>query len=117
VANALADGEQLLGSQPDRISGAALGAARLWLKSSALGVHGKEGSRSGVVLAFRELGMPFWLAVTLFEQGEWLLSEGRSTEVEPLYREAGEIFERLEARPWLERLDAVQAGVRAEIPA
>jgi tetratricopeptide (TPR) repeat protein len=52
---------------------------------------------------FRELAMPFWLAVTLTEHGEWLVSTGSSAEAEPLLAEAREIFERLEARPWLER--------------
>ncbi len=53
---------------------------------------------------FREVGFPFWLAVTLLEQGEWLVVEGRPGEAEALFAEAGEIFERLEARPWLERV-------------
>jgi hypothetical protein len=52
---------------------------------------------------FRELSLPFWLAVTLLEHGE-------STSDDSLLYEAREIFERLEARPWLERLDAVAAG-------
>ena len=41
---------------------------------------------------FRELGVPFWLAVTLLEQGEPAGIE-----------EARAIFERLGATPWLER--------------
>jgi len=48
---------------------------------------------------FRELKIPFWLAVTLLEQGE--LTGDAS-----LLGEAREIFERLEARPWLERIEA-----------
>jgi tetratricopeptide (TPR) repeat protein len=48
---------------------------------------------------FRNLGLPFWLAVTLLEHGEL-------TGDESLLAEAREIFERLEARPWLERLEA-----------
>jgi class 3 adenylate cyclase/tetratricopeptide (TPR) repeat protein len=66
---------------------------------------------------FRELGFPFYLAVTLLEQGEWLVAQGRRDEAEPLLVEAREIFERLEAKPWLERLDAVQAGTPTEISA
>jgi len=58
---------------------------------------------------FRELSLPFWLAVTLLEQGE--LTGDAS-----LLVEAREIFERLEARPWLERLEAV-APTRTEVPA
>jgi len=48
---------------------------------------------------FRELGVVFWLAVTLLEHGE-------RTSDDSLLDEAREIFERLEARPWLERLEA-----------
>jgi len=48
---------------------------------------------------FREYGLRFWLAVTLLEHGE-LTGDTASLE------EAREIFERLEARPWLERLRA-----------
>jgi hypothetical protein len=65
---------------------------------------------------FRELGTPFWLAVTLVEWGERLVAESRPTEADPLLSEAHEIFERLRARPWLGRLDrtvepeAVAAG-------
>ena len=66
---------------------------------------------------FRELGFPFYLAVTLLEQGEWLVAQARRDEAEPLLAEAREIFERLEAKPWLDRLEAVQAGTPIEIPA
>jgi hypothetical protein len=58
---------------------------------------------------FRDLSLPFWLALTLLEHGE--LTGDAS-----LLAEAREIFERLEARPWLERLDAV-APTRTEVPA
>ena len=58
---------------------------------------------------FREIGIPFWLAVTLLEHGEL-------TGDESSLGEAREIFERLEARPWLERLHAVGSR-RAEVPA
>jgi class 3 adenylate cyclase/tetratricopeptide (TPR) repeat protein len=72
--------------------------------------------RRGVGL-FRELGFPFYLAVTLLEQGEWLVAQGRGDEAEPPLAEAHEIFERLEAKPWLDRLDAAQAGTPKEISA
>jgi class 3 adenylate cyclase/tetratricopeptide (TPR) repeat protein len=55
---------------------------------------------------FRELGISFWLAVTLLEQGE---PAGLA--------EAREIFERLEATPWLERVAAAEAEQQARIPA
>ena len=58
---------------------------------------------------FRELGIAFWLAVTQLEHGE-LTSDAS------LLEEAREIFEQLEARPWLERLEAT-APTRVEAPA
>jgi predicted ATPase len=59
---------------------------------------------------FRELEMPFWLAVTLLEHGE-------ATGSDALLTEAREIFERLDAKPWLERLNSVQADTPAKIHA
>jgi class 3 adenylate cyclase/tetratricopeptide (TPR) repeat protein len=58
---------------------------------------------------FREMAVPFWMAVSLLEHGEWLISQQRTDEAEPLLAEAREVFERLQARPWLERLDKVWA--------
>ena len=57
---------------------------------------------------FRELGLPFWLAVTLLEHGEL-------TGDESSLAEAREIFEGLKATPWLER--AASTGVTAKVPA
>jgi len=64
---------------------------------------------------FRELALTFWLAVTLLEHGELLVQQARPAEAEPLLAEAGEIFERLRAAPWLERVDRArpEAGVPA----
>jgi len=47
---------------------------------------------SAAAALFRQLELPFWLAVTLLEQGD---ADGLD--------EAREIFERLGAKPWLER--------------
>jgi len=58
---------------------------------------------------FRDLSLPFWLAVTLLEHGEL-------TGDESLLAEAREIFDGLRAIPWLERLDAV-APIPTEVPA
>ena len=57
---------------------------------------------------FRELGIVFWLAVTQLEHGE--LTGDAS-----LLDESREIFERLEARPWLEGLEKV--GATTKVPA
>ena len=71
----------------------------------------------GAAGLFRELAVPFYLAVTELESSEWLVAQGRSEEAEPLLTEAREIFDRLEAKPWLDRLDAVQAETPSQIPA
>ena len=55
---------------------------------------------------FRELGVPFWLGVTLLEARE-----------EPGLTEAREIFERLGAAPWLERVLAAAAQLQPHAPA
>jgi class 3 adenylate cyclase/tetratricopeptide (TPR) repeat protein len=66
------------------------------------GVAAERSFKRGAAL-FRELGMPFWAAVTEFEHADWLVTEGRLEEAEPLLAEARETFERLGATPWLER--------------
>jgi hypothetical protein len=48
----------------------------------------------------------------LLEHGEWLAQSRQSEEAEPLLTEAREIFERLGAKPWLERLDALTEPAR-----
>ncbi|HZU20971.1 MAG TPA: adenylate/guanylate cyclase domain-containing protein [Gaiellaceae bacterium] len=63
---------------------------------------------------FGERGLVFHLARTELEHAEWLQANGRAAEAEPLLAQAREVFERLEARPWLGRLDGV---ARAEVPA
>jgi hypothetical protein len=55
----------------------------------------------------REIEAPFYMAVTLVEQGEWLASQQRGLEAEPFLTEARGIFERLDATPWVERVDRV----------
>jgi ATP/maltotriose-dependent transcriptional regulator MalT len=69
------------------------------------------------VAQFRELGIPFWLAVTLLEHAEWLAVQGRAAEAESHLDEAREIFERLEAAPWLERVTAAAAEPKRRVPA
>jgi ATP/maltotriose-dependent transcriptional regulator MalT len=66
---------------------------------------------------FRELSVPFYLAVAQLEHAEWLTAQGRADEAEELLAEAHEAFERLRATPWLERLDAVSARATARTPA
>ena len=92
--------------------------ARFRARLSASREDGAEADRlfRGAVGRFRELSVPFYMAVTELEHGEWLVGEGRADEAEPLLAEAREIFERLEATPWVERLGRV-GRPRAEVPA
>jgi tetratricopeptide (TPR) repeat protein len=59
---------------------------------------------------FREVRIPFWLAVSLLEHGEL-------TDDEASRAEAREIFESLGATPWLERLSAAAGSDRSVVPA
>jgi len=59
--------------------------------------------------SFRGLAMPFPLALAQLEHGEWLTAEGRAEHAAPILAEARETFERLQARPYLERLASVPA--------
>jgi predicted ATPase/class 3 adenylate cyclase len=75
-----------------------------------------ESAFAAATATFREFGMPFWLAATLTDHGEWLVSEGRALEAEQLLAEARETFERLGAEPWLSRVEkAAEAGRREEV--
>lgn len=74
-----------------------------------------EGRLRGAAGLFLELEVPFWTAVTRLELAERLSAWGRSDEATQLAAEAGEIFERLNANPWIERLAKV-AGDRVTAP-
>jgi class 3 adenylate cyclase/tetratricopeptide (TPR) repeat protein len=63
----------------------------------------------------RALELPFHLAVVQLEHGEWLLGRARPEDAEPLLAGARETFERLGARPWLERVDSLTPGATAEV--
>ena len=65
----------------------------------------------------RSLDLPFHVAVAQLEHAEWLAAQSRHTDAGPFLAEAREAFERLEATPWLQRLDVFEAGTPAEIPA
>jgi tetratricopeptide (TPR) repeat protein len=74
-----------------------------------------EAAFADATASFREIGMPFWLGVTLLEHGEWLVGQGRADDAEPLLAEAREVFARLEAKPWLER--TAEASEEMRVPA
>ena len=70
----------------------------------------------GVAAAgMRALELPFHLAVVELEHGEWLRERGRGDEASPLLLEARDIFDRLEAKPWLERVAAATGQAADEV--
>ena len=74
-----------------------------------------EESFKQAAAAFREYGMPFYLACTETEHAEWLASRHRREEAAALVAEARERFERLRATPWLERAEALEGAVRVPV--
>ena len=54
---------------------------------------------------FREVSLPFWLAVTLLQESEWLHAHHRGSEAVALLTESRGIFQRLAATAWLERVE------------
>ncbi len=58
--------------------------------------------------AARSLGRNGHLAPLLADYGAWLVECGRAAEAEPLLDEARELFGRMGAKRWLERIDAVK---------
>jgi class 3 adenylate cyclase/tetratricopeptide (TPR) repeat protein len=58
---------------------------------------------------FREIDAPFPLAVALLERAEALETAGRREDTEELLQEARAIFDRLKARPWLDRVARLRA--------
>ena len=54
---------------------------------------------------FTELELPFFLARARYEAAARLLAADRESEAEPLLAAAAETFERLQARPWLDRVE------------
>jgi tetratricopeptide (TPR) repeat protein len=70
---------------------------------------------TSAAVKLRQLELPFHLAVVQLEHGEWLTARGRPDDAQPLLGEARETFERLQAQPWLERIDAVSPGTPAEV--
>jgi tetratricopeptide (TPR) repeat protein len=97
-----------------RAIGARFGARRAALDGDAATAHAAFLAAADV---FREMETPFDLAVVLLEHGEWLSSNGRAAEAEPVLDEARATFERLRATPWLERLDRARVAPAEPEPA
>ena len=79
-------------------------------------LRGEQNVADGFIAAaeiYGESGFPLLRAETLIEHGEWLVSTGRADEAEPLLAEAEELFERLRARYWLDRIARCREGVPA----
>jgi class 3 adenylate cyclase/tetratricopeptide (TPR) repeat protein len=95
-------------------------AARFRAAVAARGGDAQEAERLFKQAAgrFRELSVPFYLAVVRLEHAEWLTAVGGADDAEQLFAEAREIFEQLEATPWLERLhERAAEGATAPAPA
>jgi predicted ATPase/class 3 adenylate cyclase len=88
-----------------RAFGARFGARRAGLDRDHATAHAGFLAAADI---FREVEMPFDLAVVRLEHAEWLTASGRSEEADPLLHEARSTFERLRATPWLERLARVE---------
>ena len=63
-----------------------------------------EAGFTAAIAQFRDLEMPFDLGVTLLELAEWLDGQDRHEDATALGLEALALFERLRARPWLDRV-------------
>jgi hypothetical protein len=63
---------------------------------------------------FRDLGLPFWLAVTRLEHAEVLAAEGRGEDAERMAAEAHATFAELRAQPWVERAAALAGSAATE---
>jgi class 3 adenylate cyclase/tetratricopeptide (TPR) repeat protein len=68
-------------------------------------LEGDERRYEAAEALFREFRLPFWLAVVQLEHAELLVGKGRVDEASLLLAEALETFERLDAKPWLERAE------------
>ncbi len=100
-----AKAEELVGTieaVPPGLRSPYLGAQALRFRARLATADDAPALFDAAAMRFREQKNPFWLAVTLLEHSEL-------TGDTALLDEAGEIFEQLEARPWLERLAAARS--------
>jgi hypothetical protein len=69
-----------------------------------------EAAFAAAARILRDTSLPFWLAVVQLEHAEARIAHDPRADVHALLAEARLTFDRLAARPWLERLSAVEAG-------
>ncbi|GAC1569717.1 MAG: adenylate/guanylate cyclase domain-containing protein [Candidatus Dormibacteria bacterium] len=62
------------------------------------------------IQGFRRLMLPFWTAVALLEQSDWLATQGRAADTADALVEARQTFRRLRAEPWLQRMAKLDLG-------
>lgn len=81
---------------------------------------GGTGDRAAVESAFTEaeetfskIELAFSFAVTELEHAEWLIANDGDAEAGPMLADATHTFERLQARPWLDR--AMQSAPNAVV--
>jgi predicted ATPase/class 3 adenylate cyclase len=70
---------------------------------------GVEARWKSAIGLFRELGNPFFTAVSTIEMAEWMNRTGRGEEAGPHLDEAEGTFRSLRAAPWVERVEAARA--------
>jgi class 3 adenylate cyclase len=76
--------------------------------------HDTESELAAAEELFEKSEMPFYVAVTRLERAQHLLEAERVDEARPLLDQARETFEELRARPWLDRVEAVES--QAHVP-
>ena len=77
-------------------------------------IDGVEDARKGAIGLFREIDYPLWTAITVYEHATWLREQGRATDAEPFLADARLIFEGLDAKPWVERVEALRLAPATE---
>jgi hypothetical protein len=76
-------------------------------------VEAADGDYSRAIAQFGQLETPFYLARAQLEHAELLSETGREKAGSELREQAEAVFERLDARPWLERARRIARGVPA----
>jgi class 3 adenylate cyclase/tetratricopeptide (TPR) repeat protein len=111
---------RLEGRKPGELPVRQVALTRRWRAQVAAATGDNERAEAGfraATAAFREYGYVFLLAAAQVEQAEWLASIRRGGEAAPLLVEARELFEGLQATPWLERVTAAARTQQPQVPA